>query len=200
MEKNVVVAAFNVESEGYEALTELKKAAEAETYVVSAAALVKKEKDTCTVLDGFDTGVETTDDTAIGGLVGMTLGILGGPVGMLLGAGYGALVGMNVDAADALFGASMLEQIAEKLDDGMVALVALADEENEEALDKQLGGYDAVVARFDADVVEEEVDKAYEMQKEMARQARMELRKKAKEQVSEDLSENEEILKNNFTK
>lgn len=200
MDKNVIVTVFKVESEGYQALTELKQAAGAESYFVTAAALVKKEKETCIVLDGFDTGAKTVDDEIRGGIIGMLVGVLGGPVGMLLGAGYGALVGMNLDAADALYGASMLEQIADKLDDGMVALVALADEETPDALDAKLSKFDAVIARFDAKAVAEEVDEACEMQVEMARQARMQLRKEKKETVREELEENSEILKANFTK
>ena len=46
MEKNVVVTVFKVESEGYQALTELKQAAEGENHFVTAAALVKKEGNT----------------------------------------------------------------------------------------------------------------------------------------------------------
>ena len=200
MEKNVIVAVFKVESEGYQALSELRQEAGAETYLVSAAALVKKEKDACFYLDGFDTGVQTTNDTMIGGLIGMTIGILGGPLGMLLGGSYGALVGSTVDAGEAMFGASMLDQIADKLDDGMVALVALTEEENEEALDAKLSVYDTIIARFDAEAVAEEVDRAYEKQAEMARQARMELRKEQKEKAREELKENMEILSANFTK
>ena len=200
MEKNVIVTVFKVESEGFQALTELKQAAGGESYFVTAAALVKKEKETCTVLDGFDTGANTVDDELKGGAIGMLMGVLGGPVGMLLGAGYGALIGMNLDAADALYGASILEQIAEKLDDGMVALVALADEETPDALDEKLSKYDAVIARFDADAVAAEVDEACEMQIEMARQARMKLRKDKKAEIREELKENSEILSANFTK
>ena len=200
MEKNVIVAVFKVESEGYQALSELRQEAGAETYLVSAAALVKKEKDACFYLDGFDTGVQTTNDTMIGGLIGMTIGILGGPLGMLLGGSYGALVGSTVDAGEAMFGASMLDQIADKLDDGMVALVALTEEENEEALDAKLSAYDTIIARFDAEAVAEEVDRAYEKQAEMARQARMELRKEKKEEAHEKLEENKETFRHGFTK
>lgn len=200
MDKNVIVTVFNVESEGFQALSELKQAAGAESYFVTAAALVKKEKDSCFVLDGFDTGAKTVDDELRGGIIGMLLGVLGGPIGMLLGAGYGALVGMNFDAADALYGASMLEQIADKLDDGMVAIVALADEETPDALDEKFSKFDTVIARFDAEAIAEEVDEAYEMQLEMARQARMKLRKDKKAELKEELKENQEILSANFTK
>ena len=200
VENNVVVCVFNVESEGYQALTELKKAVAGGTYLVSAAALVKKAENACTVLDAFDTGVETRNDTVIGGLIGMMLGIFGGPLGVLLGGSYGALVGASFDAGDAAFGVSMLDQIADKLDDGTVAIVALTAEENEDALDEKLSAYDAVIARFDAGAVADEVAAAYEKQYEMARQARMDIRKEKKEEVREKLEENEEIFRHGFTK
>ena len=199
-EQNVVVAVFGVESEGFQALSEMRQQAVADTYMVSAAALVKKTGDACFYLDGFDTGAHTQNDAVIGGLIGMVVGIIGGPLGVLLGGSYGALVGATVDAGDAVFGASMLDQIADKLDDGMVALVALAAEETTDALDTVLSAYDTVIARFDAEAVAEEVDRAYEKQSEMARQAKMELRKQQKEETKKQLEENEEILRHNFTK
>lgn len=142
----------------------------------------------------------TANDTVIGGVIGMLIGILGGPLGVLLGGSYGALVGATVDAGDAVFGASMLDQIADKLDDGMVALVALAQEETEGALDAKLSAYDTVIARFDAEAVADEVDKAYEKQSEMARQAKMEVRNQKREEMEKELEENSEILRHGFSK
>lgn len=200
MEKNLIVAVFNVESEGFQALSDLKHAAEGDSYIISAAALVKKEKGACFYLDGFDTGINTANDTMLGGLVGMLLGIFAGPIGILLGGSYGALVGMTVDADEAMFGVSMLDQVADKLDDGMVAIVALTAEETPDALDAKLSAFDAVIARFDAEAIATEVDKAYEAQAEMARQARMELRKEKKEEAHEKLEENKETFRHGFTK
>lgn len=200
LEKNVIVAAFNVESEGFQALSELRQAVADETYLVSAAALVKKEKDVCTYLDGFDTGAHTGNDAMIGGLIGMTVGLIAGPLGVLLGGSYGSLIGMTADMGDAALELSMLDQIADKLDDGMVALVALSIEENDDAIDAMLSKFDTVIARFDADAVAEEVDRAYEAQAELARQAREEVRKKEREKFREELEENEEIFRKGFRK
>ena len=199
-DKNVIVAAFKVESEGYQALSELRQFAAGEKYLVSAAALIKKDNGSCFYLDGFDTGVQTKNDAILGGLVGMLVGLLAGPAGMLLGGSYGALVGMTVDADEAMFGVSMLDQVADKLEDGMVALVALTAEETPDALDAKLSAFDAVIARFDAEAIATEVDKAYEAQAEMARQARMELRKEKREEAHEKLEENKETFRHGFTK
>ena len=199
MEKNIIVAVFKVESEGYQALTELKQAAGSDEYLVSAAALIKKQNGAYAMLDGFDTGAQTADDTVVGGLVGMTVGILGGPIGMLLGA------------SDALLDAAMLEQIAGKLDDGTVALIALAVENTPDQLDARLSAFDTVIARFDADVVAKEVGKAVEMEQEMARQAKLQLREEKKNQLRQKAEEqlekarkiseeNKELIKNEFEK
>ena len=196
--ENVIVAVFKVESEGFQALSELRQAPGSDSYKVPAAALVKKENGFCKYLDGFDTGAKTADDTAIGGLVGMTVGILGGPIGMLLGAGIGSLVGANVDAGDALMDAAMLEQIVGKLDDGTVALIALADEEKEDELDKKLSAFDTVIARFDAAAVADEVARAVEMQKEMERQAKLELRKQKEEELRATSEENKRLINEEF--
>ena len=200
IERNVVVAVFNIESEGFQAFTELKQSLAGDTYFVNAAALVKKENGVCIALDMFDTGASTKNDTMTGGLIGMLMGVLGGPIGMLFGAAAGSYIGMSLDAADTVYGASMVEQIADKLDDGMVAIIAFTGEETADALDEKLSKFDTVIARFDADVVAEEVDEAIEMQYEMARQARMRLRKEKKEKARENLKENRDILSANFTK
>ena len=200
IERNVVVAVFNIESEGFQAFTELKQSLAGDTYFVNAAALVKKENGVCIALDMFDTGASTKNDTMTGGLIGMLMGVLGGHIRMLFGAAAGSYIGMSLDAADTVYGASMVEQIADKLDDGMVAIIAFTGEETADALDEKLSKFDTVIARFDADVVAEEVDEAIEMQYEMARQARMRLRKEKKEKAREDLKENRDILSANFTK
>lgn len=187
--KNIVVAVFAVESEGFQTFTELRQAVSGKDYFVSSAALVKKNAEVCNVLDAFDTGAHTANDALAGGLIGMMLGILAGPLGVLLGGSFGTLVGMDVDAVDTVHNVSMLDQIAGKLDDGMVAIIALADESSEDGLDAKLSAHNAVVARFDAEVVADEVDKAYEKQAESARLAKMEMQKKESEQAMADLAD-----------
>ena len=181
MAQNIVVGLFEVESEAYQALTMLKQDPGNEKSFVTAAALVKKENGALRTLDSFDTGAHTTDDMAIGGVIGALIGILGGPIGILLGGSYGLLIGSVVDADDALQGASLLEQTAVKMENGEVAIIALAFEENEEILDQKLAGFKTTIARFDAATVAAEVEEAQEMEQEMARQARRELRDEKKE-------------------
>ena len=180
MAKNVVVSIFKVESEAYQALTEVKQNPGDDNSYLSQAALVKKENGALQTLDAYDTGSETLNDTAIGGLAGALIGILGGPIGVLLGGATGALIGSAVDSNDALDNVSVLEYIAEKLDDGDIAIIGVAIEEDEAVVDAKFQKYDTIIARFDEAVVEAEVRKAEEMTNEMAKQARRELREEKK--------------------
>ncbi len=189
MTQNIVVALFEVESEAYQALTQLRNYPGDEKCYVSAAALVKKENGAMHVVDAFDTGANTSDDTAIGGLIGALFGVIGGPIGVLLGGSYGMLLGSVLDTDDALMNASMLERIAKKMDDGDVAVVGLAFEEDEAILDQKLAGFKVIIARFDAAVVAEEVEEAQRMEEEMARMARKELRDERKAERKDKIAE-----------
>lgn len=189
MEQNVVVCLFEVESEAFQAVTELKSNCGDEKSLLAQAALIKKENGTLKILDGFDSGATTTDDMAIGGLVGALFGILGGPIGVLLGGSYGALVGAAFDSGDAAASASLIERIAGKMDDNDVAIIGLAFEEDEAVLDEKLSKFKTTIARFDAAVVAAEVEEAQAVEAEMARLARKELRddkKAARKQKAEE--------------
>lgn len=196
--QNIVVASFEIESEGYQAITELKNNPGEENSLISQAILVKKEAEGIKVLDSFDTGVDTIDDTLKGGLIGTAIGIIGGPIGMLLGGSLGYMTGAGMDTADAIDNASMLEQIAGKLNEGDVALIGLADEEDEALIDKKLAKFKIILARYDAAVVAQEVDAAREMQAEMARQAREELRKQKSDEFKEKVEARRDKIKDQF--
>ncbi len=194
MAHNIVVGLFEVESEAYQALTELKQNPGDEKSYVSTAALVKKENGAIRTLDGFDTGANTTDDMAIGGVIGALFGVLGGPVGVLLGGSYGMLIGSAFDADDALANTSLLEQIAGKMENGEVAVIGLAYEEDETILDQKLSGFKTTIARFDAADVAAEVEEAQQLEEEMARQARKELRDEKKAARKEKRAEKKEKM------
>ena len=198
MAQNIVVSLFNVESEGYQAITELKQNPGSDASYVAAAALVKKENGAIRVLDGYDTGSNTTDDVAVGGLVGALFGILGGPIGILLGGSYGMLVGSAFDTNDALLNASMLEQITAKMQDDETAIIGLVYEEDEAILDRKLAKFNPVIARFDAATVAAEVEEAQKLADEMARQARKELRGEKKETRKEKLEEKKAKLSSDW--
>ena len=95
---------------------------------------------------------------------------MGGPLGMLFGMAMGSMIGRLKDAGDARVGASMLEQVAAKLADGDVALVALAQENDEKMLDAKLSPYKVTTTRYPAAEVAAEVEKTLEVQKQLEKQ------------------------------
>ena len=203
----IISAVFKVESEGYQALAELKKDPENDAYTVPQAVLIKKENNGIVTLDSYDTGLETADDTLLGGLIGGVVGILGGPIGMLLGGSIGILTGSAIDAGDSLDNASMIEMVTNMLMDGEVGLIALAQETEAGSVRNLLSKFDASVIENDAKEVAEEIELAVKAQKELEREARAKLRESKKEELkkgAEDmrakLTEGVESLKENFKK
>ena len=61
MKESVITVNFDVESEAYQALSEIKRHPDGSGYFVSAASLIKKENGHIVLKDGFDTGVDTAD-------------------------------------------------------------------------------------------------------------------------------------------
>jgi uncharacterized membrane protein len=147
---------------------------------VAEAALMKREGDAIRVVDSFDAAGVTSDDTATGIVVGSLVGILGGPMGVLLGASVGALAGSVHDANDAVNSASMLEATAVKLYDNEAAVIALVQEE-EPAFDAAFEGIDVTIIRQFAADVYDEVERAREVEADLANQAKERMRAEKKE-------------------
>ena len=180
--ENVVTVIFDVESEAYQAFTELRQVPFGKDYVVAEAALIKHEGNEVVIADLFDAAAITTDDTAAGMMIGSIVGILGGPLGVLLGAGAGAYTGLAFDTADAVDSASMLEVTAAKLYEGETAIVALV-EEDEPAFDAPFAKFKTTIIRhFAADVLDE-VDLARQVEADLIRQARGQLHAERKAEL-----------------
>ena len=119
MKENLILANYKVESEAYQALSELKRETTNANYTISQAMIVKKENGKLNVMDGFVSGTTTSDDTWTGGLIGSLVGVLGGPIGVLLGGSVGMLIGGAVDAGDMADNVSLLEKAGDALTDGL---------------------------------------------------------------------------------
>ena len=107
--ENVILANYKVESEAYQALSELKRDTANANYTISQAIIVKRENGKLNVMDGFVNGMTTGDDTWMGGLLGGLIGILGGPIGVLLGGSVGMLVGGAM-----IIGAAVVSELSPK--------------------------------------------------------------------------------------
>ena len=197
MKENIVVAIFANESEAFQTLTELRQSPSGEGYTAVEGVLLKRQDDIATVLDGFDTGERTSDDTMIGMVIGSLVGVLGGPLGMLMGAGAGGVIGGTVDTVQMLDDASLLEIISTKLYNGEVAIVALVNED-EPAFDTAISKYDPIIVRFDVADVVYEVERAYELELELANEAAERLREERKAEWASFKEDGKAVFQKHF--
>src|SRR3954464_7203531 len=96
---NVLAVNFDEDSNAYEALSVLREMDGQGQLALAGAAVVVREQDGSVVtkdqMDDTD-----LDGTATGGIVGLVIGILGGPFGVLIGGATGLLVGSLFDMDD----------------------------------------------------------------------------------------------------
>ena len=198
--ENVFVVKFNVASEAYQALTELRQEPVTDNYTVSQACIVTKKDDRITAADQFDTGIETDNDTASGTLIGGLIGILGGPIGILLGASYGMMVGNIIDMADTVDNASLIEQVCGTMVNGETAMIALVSEKTPETFAASMHKFNTEVACFEAAEVAAEVEKADELERVMQKEAREQLREEKKEEFKKKVEEKRKEIADGFEK
>ena len=138
MSENIVIVNYKVESETYQALSQLKRDITNSNYTISQAVIVKKVNGKLEAQDGFNADLSAGDDAWTGSLVGSLIGILGGPIGILLGGSVGMMIGGAVDASDAAKNASLIEKAGDCITEGETAIILLAQEEYETALTAKL--------------------------------------------------------------
>ena len=199
MNENLVLVNYKVESEAYQALSELKRDTANANYTISQAAIVKRENGQLNTMDGFINGKDANDDTVTGSLIGGLVGILGGPIGILLGGSVGILIGGAVDAGGLVKDASLLEKAGDSIAEGETAIILLAQEEYETALTAKLNDFDVTITRFDAAEVAAEVEHAREVERQMAKETREKLREEKTEAFKETVAKKSEELKNWFS-
>jgi uncharacterized membrane protein len=166
--ENVIVVSFEADSSAYEALTRLKELDSQEQVGLEEAAVVVRDQDG-TVETKDQVANDEWTGTAGGGLIGLLIGIIGGPVGVLIGGATGLLVGSLFDLDDADETDSVLSEISASVRVGHTSLLA----ELATAM-AHLGG--TVLRRSVADV-EAEMAAAEKAQRKAKREARKELLK-----------------------
>ena len=165
---NIVGAMFASEAEAREAMTALSETPEINGTNILQMSLVKRQDGELKLCNNFTSDNLKSHDTVKGGLIGGLIGVLGGPLGMLLGGATGALLGKASDSDNKVDSKTLIEQAAQKLEEGDLALIMMVDETNEAILDRMLVKYNVVVIRYDADVIAKEVEDAEKKAREMA--------------------------------
>jgi len=190
--ESVIAVNFVDDANAYETLTKLKELdSQGQIAIAGAAVVLRAEDGSITVKDEVaDSGYT---GTATGGIVGLVIGILGGPFGVLLGGATGVLIGSLFDLEDADETESVLEDISRSARAGHTALLAHVSEQSPDVVDaavEQLGG---TVVRRPAEDVEAEIAAAEDAQRAAKMAARKHLqeqrRAQAKERIQEKLAE-----------
>ena len=114
------------------------------------------------------------------------------------GGSVGALIGSVIDSGDSSNNLSMIEQVSQSLNEGEVALVALAMETGTEMLDARLQPYQVTIIRQDAAIVAQEVEEAKALQKEMETEAKTRMREAKKAERKQDIEEKREKIRADF--
>jgi len=171
---NVIAVSFEEGSSAYEALTNLKELESQDQIGMRGAAVVVRDE-TGQVLVKDQVTDESFVGTATGGLVGLLIGILGGPFGILIGGATGLLIGSLFDDDDADDTESVLAEISKSIQVGHESLLAEVTEQSPEVIDTAMVRLGGTVIRRAADDVEAEVAAAEHAQREAKRKARKEL-------------------------
>lgn len=197
--RDLVLATFKEPAQTYQAFSDIKVDSVNSAYTVYQMAVVEKEDDRIIVKDSYDSGIDTTDDTWKGGLIGTVIGILGGPLGILLGGATGALIGNTIDAGDAADNSSLLLAISDDLSAGQTGLVILVDEPGPKPLDLRLNQYECKIYRWDADEVQAEIKHAEQVQAELQKEARQKMKEQKRKQRKENFEAKKEEIKNKIS-
>lgn len=171
--KNVIVVIFSDEGKTYEVLSTMKNWS-GSTKVLSGC-VIKNTGEGIVVKDGFDFENDASG-WASGGLIGSLIGLISGPLGMLLGGSIGALIGLASDDNKVVESEKVINQVISKLDNYKLALILVVEEPNINEINNFLDANDcAVFYRHSFSQVEQEVKEAEKLQKELAREARKKL-------------------------
>ena len=192
--ESVLAINFARDPNAYQALTTLKDLDEqGQLALAGAAVVVRNEDGRIDIKDQVgDIGYE---GTASGGIVGLIVGILGGPFGVLLGGATGVLVGSLLDLDDLDATQSVLGEMSRSVRVGHDAVLAEVNEQSPEVVDfamERLGGTVVRRPRYD---VEAEIAAAEDAQRAAQREARKRLHEQRREQHKEKVDQKVAELK-----
>jgi uncharacterized membrane protein len=193
-QENVVVVRFTEPSKAYEALSVLKQCDANDRIALKSAAVVERTTagELHTLEDWDNLGPV---GMASGSLIGMLIGVLGGPVGVLLGWGGGAVVGGAFDVDRAEESDEALTVLGRAIPPGSTAVVASVEEPVVEVVDAEMGMLGGEVTRRSLVDVMSELATAHEAADAAAHEARRVVREKRKAEFQGGVEERVAKLK-----
>ena len=138
--------------------------------------------------------------TASGGLIGLLIGVVGGPVGMLLGGSMGLVTGGVIDLDTDERDDSVLSSFVRHIQPGETTVLAHVNEQSNEVVDNAMAGMGGSVLRQGAAEVEAELAAAQEARRKAEDEARKELRQERQAQKKEEIDHKLNELKAKFRK
>ncbi|WP_086283195.1 DUF1269 domain-containing protein [Candidatus Enterococcus wittei] len=187
MSKRVIILNFQIESQAYQAFSEIKKlhgtrAIKGEQMAVISH--VPNGTHQFKIEDFLDfTG---SNNSSKGGLIGMLVGVLGGPLGILLGWFAGGMIGATQDAKEIKDAQTVFDFVSNKIGEGATGLILIAEEEDNRPLNQlvmmELGGE---ITRLDYEEVEKDVHDAAELEKHAKETAQKNWKEKHQKSVDE---------------
>jgi len=167
---NIVGAMFTDEQEARQALNALSETPKINGTTIFQMSLIKRKNGELKLCDNFTSEYLTDSQTVKGGVIGGLIGLLGGPITALLGGAAGVLIGDAADVNNKHGSQDLIEQVAQRLEEGDMALIMMVDEADEGILDHMLVKYNTFVVRYDAETIGKEVEAAEKRAKELAEQ------------------------------
>ena len=187
-QENVVVVRFTDGSKARQALSALKQCdADDRIGLASAAVVERTATGELHMVDEWENLGPV--GMAGGSLVGMLIGVLGGPVGVLLGWGAGAMVGGAFDIDRSVKSDEALTVLGTAIPSGSTAVIAQVEEPAISVIDREMEQLDAEVTRRPVDEVMSELGAAEEAADAAASEARREIRKQRKAEFDTGVEE-----------
>lgn len=200
--ENVLVITFGEDpsndSNAYLALTDLKELDLTHQIKLTGGTVVARGAD-----GRVDVKAEIDQDpsyegTATGGLVGLLVGIIGGPLGMLFGGTTGLVVGSLFDMDDDEETVSLIGELSNQVQVGRTALVAEVIEPSHEVINVTMARLGGEVLRRPAADVQAEIAVAQEAQREARHEADKQLRSAHREQRKQEVQAKVADLESKF--
>src|SRR5580765_7122482 len=187
-QENVVVVRFTEPSKAYQALSVLKKCdAEGRIGLESAAVVERTAAGELHIPESADN--VGLIGTASGSMIGMLIGVLGGPVGVLLGWGAGAMMGGAFDVDRAVTSDEALTVLGQAIPTGSTAVIASVEEPAVEVIDGEMAKLDGEVTRRSVPDVMGELEAAEDAAEAASHEARRVVRETRKAEIHAGIDE-----------
>jgi uncharacterized membrane protein len=192
-QQNVVVIGFTEPSKAYQALSVLTSCNADGRIGLESAAVVERTPEGALLIPESADNAELVG-MASGSVVGTLIGVLGGPVGMLLGWGAGAMMGGAFDVDRAVTSDEALTVLGTAIPAGSTAVIANIEEPAVEVIDGEMTKLGGEVTRRPVADVMAELDAAEAAADAAAREARKVVRQQKKAEFDEHVAKAKEKL------